>query len=468
MASDSELSAVALPEFGVPTQCPDLPADVYLDRIESLRERASAQGYDSFVVYGDREHFANLTYLSGYDPRFEEALLVFGLDGGRPTLIVGNEGEGYVDISPVADRLDVRLFQSFSLLGQSRGENPPFDTILRDAGVESGDSVGLVGWKYFTETEFESPETTHEVPAYLVETLRSLSGRRDGVENATRLLMGSAAGMRTRNEAAQLAQFEFAASHTSEAIRKVLFGVEPGMTEHEAVQLMEYSGLPMNCHLMLSAGERAWMGLPSPSGRTIEHGDPLTTAYGAWGSLNSRAGFVVNDRSELPADISDYVDRLVAPYFEAVVAWYETLEIGVEGRELYRAVHDRIGDPFFGVELNPGHQIHYDEWVDSPIYEGSTETIESGMALQADVIPATGTEYFMTNIEDTVAVADGDLRDELRETFPMLWDRVARRREFVEGSIGIDLAPEVLPFSNIPAYLPPYLLSPGRAMRMDR
>ena len=33
-------------------------------------------------------------------------------------------------------------------------------------------------------------------------------------------------------------------------------------------------------------------------------------------------------------------------------------------------------------------------------------------------------------------------------------------------ALGIALHPEVLPFSNLPAYLPPYLLSPGRAMTM--
>ncbi len=34
--------------------------------------------------------------------------------------------------------------------------------------------------------------------------------------------------------------------------------------------------------------------------------------------------------------------------------------------------------------------------------------------------------------------------------------------------LGIDLKPEVLPFSNIPAYLPPFLLSPRRAMTVAR
>ena len=30
--------------------------------------------------------------------------------------------------------------------------------------------------------------------------------------------------------------------------------------------------------------------------------------------------------------------------------------------------------------------------------------------------------------------------------------------------LGIRLKPEVLPFSNIPAYLPPYMLSPRRVL----
>ena len=30
--------------------------------------------------------------------------------------------------------------------------------------------------------------------------------------------------------------------------------------------------------------------------------------------------------------------------------------------------------------------------------------------------------------------------------------------------LGIRLKPEVLPFSNLPAYLPPFMLSPGRAL----
>jgi hypothetical protein len=38
----------------------------------------------------------------------------------------------------------------------------------------------------------------------------------------------------------------------------------------------------------------------------------------------------------------------------------------------------------------------------------------------------------------------------------------------MRDALGIRLRPEVLPFSNIAAYLAPYWLSPGMAMRVDR
>ncbi len=60
----------------------------------------------------------------------------------------------------------------------------------------------------------------------------------------------------------------------------------------------------------------------------------------------------------------------------------------------------RLGDPFFGIGLNPGHLIHLDEWVHSPVKKNSKMKLASGMALQCDIIPATGTPYFMSNIED--------------------------------------------------------------------
>ncbi|MGH2428125.1 MAG: hypothetical protein ACRDGV_04450 [Candidatus Limnocylindria bacterium] len=206
-------------------------------------------------------------------------------------------------------------------------------------------------------------------------------------------------------------------------------------------------------------------GLLSPGDRLIERGDPFTVAFGIWGgALNCRAGFVVEDAAELPVAIGDYVERLVAPYFEAIAEWHGALRIGQSAGVLHEIVARRLGDPFFGIFLNPGHQIHLDEWVNSPMTPGSTVELRSGMALQVDVIPATGTNYFTTNIEDGIALADASLRDAFAAAYPAAWARVEARRAFMAAALGIELHPDVLPFSNIPAYLPPYLLRPDRAM----
>ncbi len=465
MAQTAALRRIHIPEFGIPTNEVALPAGTYVSRWDRLRAAARGIGVQTLVVYGDREHMANIAYICGYDPRFEEALFIINVDrpDARPVLVVGNEGMGYVPASPVRNEMDAVLYQPFSLLGQDRSQSPPLREIIAHAGIERGTKVAVAGWKYFSDAEFAAPERRFEVPSYIVETLREITGGVEQVCNATRLFMANT-GLRAQNELEQLAAFEHAACFASTFVKRVLFGARPGMSERDACALMGLNGFPLSCHVMLSAGERAAMGLPSPSMRRIEAGDPITTAVGLWGALTSRAGFMVANAAELPEDRRDYVERLVAPYFGAVKAWYETVGIGTTGGELYEAIHSRIGDPFFGVGLNPGHLIHLDEWVNSPIYKGSTEKLASGMALQVDVIPATGTRYYTSNIEDGIALADDPTREAFAARYPDAWARIEARRRFMAEELGIRLKPEVLPFSNIPAYLPPFWLSADLVM----
>jgi len=471
-----ELAKIDLPEFGLPTVEPSIPAETYEKRVGTVQRRLSAPQHTehmALVVYGDREHFANLAYLTGYDPRFEEAMLILsskraGTPGTQvwntPILVVGNEGWSYAEIVPIQHQRV--LYQSFSLLGQARGDSLSLEEIFHQAGILPGSYVGVVGWKYFDERESYTPRTWIDAPAFIVDTLRDIVGDRSLVSNVTHLFQDPLDGLRAVNEVDQLAAFEFAATHTAQALRNVIFGLKAGMTEHEATRLMQLNGIPISVHVMLSSGPRVGLGLASPSMRAIQQGEPMMMALGLWGGLNARAGFVVHDDSELPADIRDYVEKLVAPYFRAVVEWYERVGIGVKGGELYDIIHKHIGDPFFGVGLNPGHLIHLDEWVHSPIYKGSDLQLKSGMAIQVDVIPATHSPYFTTNIEDGIALADEELRAEFERKYPEAWGRIQERRRFMEQVIGIHLKPEVLPFSNIPAYLPPYLLNPGMAMRV--
>lgn len=459
------LNTVELPEFGLPSSEPSLSPEIYEQRVARLRQKMLISGLDFVIVYADREHNANTTYLCGYDPRFEESLLIVGKTG-LPHLLLGNEGWGYAELAPLP--LQRVLFQSLSLMGQDRLSGVSLTQALKDAGIQQESNIGVAGWKYFGRAEFEEPEFCFETPSYLIDTLRKISGDYRQVRNVNDIFMNPDDGLRILNEAEQLALFEFAACHTSYGLKNVLFNMKPGMTEQQAATLMQHNGFPLGAHTMLTNGPRAAYGLPSPSMNTLKVGEPFTMAMCLWGGLNARAGWLVHDESELPEGVRDYLQKLAIPYFHAIVKWYEHIGIGVPAGELYEIIHNEIGDPFFGVKLNPGHYIHIDEWVHSPVFKGSELRFKSGMALQVDVIPGTGTAYHTSNIEDGIALADEDLRTEIAEKFPEMWERVQARRKFMAEVIGIKLKPEVLPFSNIPAYLPPYMLSPGRALVVNQ
>ena len=459
------LDQITLPEFGIPTIEPVISSEIYYKRIAKTLECLEKRDIDVLVVYADREHMANISYLIGFDPRFEEAILILR-KGHKPALLTGNEGWGYAELCPV--EVQKILFQSLSLLGQPRQDSKMLKEIFMDEGIGKGSNVGVAGWKYYIKIEISSPEQWIEAPAFIVDTLREITGSNSNVVNVTDIFMNPVDGLRIDNEVDQLAAFEFASSYSSQGLRNVLFNMKPGMTEYEASGLMGACGIPLSCHQMLSTGKHANYGLPSPSMKRIEQGDNFTMALGLWGSLNARAGFVVHNESELPEGISDYVNKLVVPYFTAIAEWYEHIGIGVKCGELYEIIHNRLNDKFFGLGLNPGHYIHLDEWVNSPVFKDSGIVIKSGMALQVDVIPATGTSYFTTNIEDGIAICDEPMRHEFENKYPEAWARIRKRREFVMETIGIQLKPEILLFSNIPAYLTPYLLSPTQALRIVR
>ncbi len=455
------LRQVLLPEFGEPSVMPAIPKQLYVNRVEECLLHAKAAGFDLVIVYGDREHVANIAYLSGYDPRFEEALLIFGKTE-TPQLLIGNEGWGYAELCDGPyERI---LCQTFSLPAQPRGESKGFPDILAASGVSKGARVAAIGWKPVTALDNGFSDGAVDIPEFITAEVRKLIGPSGSMTNAAGLLMNPRDGMRAINEVDQLAMFEFSATFTSQGLRNVLSAVEPGMSEIAAARYLGMNGLPLCCHPMLSAGKRASYGLPSPSLNILRRGDPVTMAYGVWGALNARAGFLVEDAKELPVSIQDYVDRLVSPYFSAVVDWYETLATGATGGSLWSAIHDRIGSSFFNVTLNPGHLIHLDEWMHSPVFKDSDIPLRSGMAMQVDVIPATGTPYFTSNIEDGIAIADAALRDELAQKYPETWSRIQARRRFMIETLGIKLRPEVLPFSNIPAFLPPFWLARDKAM----
>jgi Xaa-Pro aminopeptidase len=457
-----QLIDARLPDFGVPAACPELSRSIYAGRLDALLRARRAAGLDALLIYADREHCANLGWLTGFDPRFEEALLILA-PGAIPTLLAGPENLGRAQRAAV--EVQARLYPPFGLMGQDRSQTPDLEEVFASAGLEAGHRIGVMGWKYYGPHEAKKPETWFETPAFVIDTLRKLAGTQGRVVNANALTMDPSTGLRAINEVEQIAQFEFGAVMASEAMKALFRSVKPGMTEIAAVQGMGLGALPHSCHTMLSTGGRL-VGLDSPSGKLIERGDPLTAAVGYWGGLSSRLGWVVADKSELPSNAADWLERLAMPYFACAAEWYETIGIGVTGGTLDAIARKHLGAPFFNLILNPGHLLHIDEWMNTPIYPGSKETLKSGQMIQCDIIPAAGAPYYGANIEDGIALLDERGHDQLRDKFPEVAARVAARRAFMTDVLGIRLKPEVMPLSNLAAAYPPFLLSPDRLMAM--
>src|SRR5262249_7538494 len=153
-----------------------------------------------------REHSANVSWLTGFDPRFEEALFIVHKDGQR-ALVVGNECSGVLGAVPV--RTKTALCQEFSLMGQDRAVSWDLKPLLKRAGLRRGCSCGLIGWKTLMARRIE-------VPAYIAELIAAACGKKP--VNANDLLMHPEHGLRLFNEPEQIALYEYAAVKTSESI----------------------------------------------------------------------------------------------------------------------------------------------------------------------------------------------------------------------------------------------------------
>jgi len=441
-----ELRQVSPPTIDVPVERPEISEEEYIARARALYE---AVGLDWVVVYGDREHAGNLLWLTGYDPRFEEAILLLG-PADKRVLFVGVEGVDYTAIAGLP--MEVRFYPPWSVIGQPHTDAPTLAEMLREAGMNPGDRVGVAGWKTLDPREVDAPSAPAFVPAMLPRIIERVTGTR--ATDVTDALINPETGLRIRNSAAQIAAFEWGAARASAAVLRVVQGARPGMTEFEAAGLFGYQGEPLTVHPLVISGRDRRITLRSPSARVLEHGDAITTAIGYWGGLSCRAGLLTDTVDEA------FVEQYVLPYYRTLATWLTTVGIGVTGGEIQAAVDAALGDAPFHSFLNPGHLTAYEEWLHSPVSPGSTIPLQSGMVFAADIIPTPLPPHYALNSEDTIALADESLRDELARDFPATWARIQARRAFMEEKLGLELRTEVLPLSVAVGYLPPFWLTP--------
>lgn len=456
------LEEIELPSAGgLDATLPPIAPGEYEERLTAAVGRMKEAELDFLLVYADREHFANLAFLTGFDPRFEEALLLLDSRGNR-LLLVGNECLGILPDPQLHCR--PVLFQEFSLMGQPRGHSHPLRNILSEFGIAGGSTVGCAGWKYFEGTLLDNPQSAIEIPSYIVDLLRNLAGDGRAILNANALFMNPCDGLRMINSVDQIAQFEFAAIRTSESVLAVLRHIREGVAENELEKYFRSAGLPLTCHPMISFGAKARRALSSPSDNRARLGDAFLVAFGARGALTCRAGAVARGPRDLPSELREFYPRFAANYFEVIACWYEQVRIGVPAGEVFNRVEARRDKTLFDLALNPGHYIHLDEWVHSPFSPGSNVVLKSGTALQADIIPVSRGPFCCVDAEDGLVLADETLRAQLAARHPECWKRIETRRSFMSEVLGISLHETVLPLGNTSGWLAPYALEPNRAL----
>lgn len=456
----ARLIRIDWPEFGAP----DLPAPPDLAemdlRLGAIRTAMDAHGLDRLVIYGDREHAANLEWATGFDPRFEEALLIVG--PGEALLLAGNECLPYTQISPLvaAGQIAVGHCASLSLPSQPRGGRRLSDW-LADR-IPAGARVGAAGWKWFGPEEAEDPEGTLDIPAFLADPLRARAGR---VINATALFQCPATGLRSRVGVAGIARLEFANHMAAAALKRMVFALREGMTDFEAVAAARIGGLPLGCHPTFATGARATQGLSGPTGQVLAAGQPLSFNICHWRANICRAGWLARGAADLPEAARGYLDVFAGPYLAAMSDWTALMRPGVAGGAVWDAMRRALPLERFNVTLNPGHLIGVEEWMSSPVFEGSEMPLASGMAMQMDVIPAHPV-HGSTRMEDGYVIADADLRADLAQAFPAVAARIAARQHFMREVIGMEVPETLLPLADTCGIIAPWLLDPALVLTL--
>lgn len=196
-----------------------------------------------------------------------------------------------------------------------------------------------MGYKYFSPAEFPDATHTLDIPSYLADTLRNLTGP-DQVMNATDLLMHTGYGLRARCTPSEIASFEYSNGQAAEAVKRMLFALREGMTDHAVVESGRLNGDPLSCHITFGTSRKAHYGLCGPSGERIRRGQPLAFNVAYCSSNICRASWIAESAADLPEAASDYVPAFAGPLFRGPGGMVRIDETGYSGTG--------------GLQFNPG------------------------------------------------------------------------------------------------------------------
>jgi Xaa-Pro aminopeptidase len=267
-------------------------------------------------------------------------------------------------------------------------------------------------------------------------------------------------GLRCTVDAGEIARLEYANQMAARALRRMVFAFAEGMTDFAAFEAASVGGLPLGCHATFATGARATQGLSGPTGQVLRRGSPISFNICHWGANICRAGWLASGPDDLPEAARGYLDGFAGPYLEGLSDWFGLMRPGVSGGAVWQRVMARLPRDTFGIDLNPGHLIGLDEWISSPIFDGSDLPLRSGMAMQCDVIPSHAV-FGSTRMEDGYVIADAALQADLAARFPDVAARCAVRARFMRDVIGLDVPETLLPLADTCGVIAPYLFDPG-------
>lgn len=295
------------------SEVPKFTAEDYLDRIDRLFEKTDHY-YTHFVIYGDREHCSNMEYFSGYDPRFEESILVLARNG-KHTLIIGVEGSTYAAKIPYEFQLEV--YPPLSIPCYSNQMNCTTDetaVTLSDlfvkAGLNSESCIGVLGWKLMEKNEFDLPVFIYKALCETVPQTR--------IENANVHMIDNAVGMRHTLEVKELILTEIAGTKASKAVHDVFSNLKDGIGELEASHYLGIDGDPLNMHPNVNFGKNIFWGLSSPDAHTkLKEGDLVSVGIGFRRSVCFKIGRYARPENKMNTQMEYYFDL----YFRSLVVW---------------------------------------------------------------------------------------------------------------------------------------------------
>lgn len=460
MKKEVQLTKVPKPMIFTNVAPTYLTDETMLERKQKVLENMKAEGFDSIVIYADKEHGGNFEYLTGFIPRFEEGLLILDATG-ECTLVLGNENLKMAKVARIENQLI--HFPLFSLPNQPMDNEARLETIFTAIGLAKKHKIGVVGWKMFTTTESDN-EAYFDLPYFIIQALLTSKNAQAVLKNAAHLFIRGDQGARTTNNANEVAHYEYGANLSSSSILKAMDAVEIGMTEAVLGNELTAEGQTNTVVTIAATGQRFEYANVYPTHKQVKLGDPLSLTTAFKGGLSSRTGFVIENSTQLPANQQDYLERVAKPYYQAVTAWLETIKIGMQGNELYQTIESVFPKADYHWHLNPGHLVSDEEWMSSPIYAGSDETLKSGMILQIDIIPSVA-GYTGVSAEECVALADKKLQRQIEADYPELWQRITARRSYLKEVLNIELSEDIIPLSNTVGYLRPFYLAKEQAFR---